>query len=216
MATFSSVAAFNGLLQRKGLAGVVLVAPYSTAVLTDIAGVGGVLTITSGYTSMGKLTADGISFPNDMDISEQRGWGDISGPSRVDVNGENSSLNFTPMESKKAVWDAFYNVDKTGVTANTNGTITFDKSAVPALRDVRVLALIRDINKSNGLDIFYGIHFPRANLVQNGDQTLDNGENGITYPLTARALVDPVVGTAVRLFWGGPGLDTAMKTAIGY
>jgi hypothetical protein len=162
------------------------------------------------------LTGDGISFPNELDVSEQRGWGDITGPSRVDVNSENSSLNFTSMQSMKAVFDAFYNVDQTGVVPTANGTITFDKSAVPALRDVRVLALVKDINKATGLDFYYGIHFPRANITQNGDQPLSNDDNGITYPMSARALVDPVVGTAVRLFFGGPGLDTAMKTAMGY
>jgi hypothetical protein len=40
MATFSSVAAFNAATQRKGLAGVVLAAPYATAALTDIATTG--------------------------------------------------------------------------------------------------------------------------------------------------------------------------------
>lgn len=216
MATFTSIANFNALLQRKGLAGVILVAPYATAALTDICTTGGALTTLTGYVSLGKLTADGISFPNEVDVSEQRGWGDISGPSRVDVNAENSSLSFQPMESKKEVFDAFYNVDQTSVTANANGTVTFDKSAVPALRDVRVLALLRDINKSTGLDVYYGIHFPRANITQNGDQTLDNGDNGVSYPLSARALVDPVVGTAVRIFWGGPGLTGTLKSGMGY
>lgn len=216
MATFNSVANFQNTLIRKGLVGAVLVADYATAALTDIATTGGVLTITAGYTSLGKLSADGVSLASTADKSEVRGWGDVTSPSRIDITGGSNSMTVTPIETKKAVWDAFHGVDMTSVTANANGTVVVDKPATPVLRDKRVLFLARDINKGTGLDIYYGVHFPKANLSQNGDQSFAGGDSTVSYPLTIDAVVDDAVGTAVRLFLGGPGVDTAMKTAMGF
>ena len=214
--SFNTVANFQNALIRKGLVGAVLVADYATAALTDIASTGGALTIATGYNSLGKLSSDGVSVSSTAETSEVRGWGDITSPSRIDVTGGANSMTLTAIETKKAVWDAFHGVDLTSVTANTNGTVTFDKPAVPVLRDKRVLFLARDINKATGLDVYYGVHFPRANISQNGDQSFAGGDSTISYPLTINGLVDDVAGTAVRLFLGGPGVDTAMKTAMGF
>jgi hypothetical protein len=216
VATFNSVANFQNALIRKGLVGAVLVADYATAAIADIASTGGVLTITTGYTSLGKLSSDGVSLTSSADVSEVRGWGDVTSPARVDVTGGSNTMTLTAIETKKAVWDAFHGADLTSVTANANGTVVLDKPAVPVLRDKRVLFLARDVNKANGLDVYYGVHFPKANISQNGDQSFAGGDSVISYPLTINALVDDVVGTAVRLFLGGPGVDTAMKTAMGF
>lgn len=216
MVTFNSVAAFQNTLIRKGLVGAVLVADYATAALTDIAGTGGALVALTGYDSLGKLSSDGVTVTSSQDTSEVRGWGDISSPARIDVTGGSSSMTLTALETKRAVWDAFNGVDLTAVTVNANQTVTFDKPAVPVLRDKRVLFLARDTNKENGLDVYYGVHYPRANLSQNGDQSFAGGDATVSYPLTITALVDDVEGTAVRLFFGGPGADTTLTTAMGF
>jgi len=216
MATFDSVANFQNALLRKALVGAVLVADYSVDALADIAGVGGVLTITAGYESLGKLSSDGVTVSASQDTSEIRGWGDLTSPSRIDVTGGSSSMTLTALETKMAVWDAFNGVDLSAVSANTNGTITFDKPAVPVLRDKRVLFLARDINKATGLDVYYGVHYPKANLSQNGDQTFANNDTTINYPLTINALVDDTEGTSTRLFLGGPGVDADMLAAMGF
>src|SRR5690242_9482080 len=118
MATFSSVANFQNTLIRKGLVGALLIADYATAALADIATTGGVLTITTGYNSVGKLSADGVSVSSTADVSEVRGWGDISSPARIDVTGGASSMTVTAIETKKATLDAFNGVDLTAVSAN--------------------------------------------------------------------------------------------------
>lgn len=214
MPTFNEVAAFKSVLQRKALVGTVLVADYATAALADICTAGGALADLTGYESLGKFTTDGISLANSVEKQEQRGWGD-SYPSRIDVTSESSSFSFTAMESKRAVFDAFYNVDQSGVTPNANGSIVFDKPPLPEIRDKRVLALARDVNKSNGLDIYLGVLFPKGNIAQNGDQAFSNSENGLVYPMQASALLDDTEGTAVRLMWGGPGL-AALLDDMGY
>ncbi len=215
MSTFVEVAAFKSNLIRKALGGALLVADYSTAILTDICAAGGVLTIPAGYKSMGKLTTDGMASANEVEKSEIKGWGD-NFPSRIDVTSESASLTCTAMETKAAVFDAFYNVDQTNVLAKAStGTVTFDKPLLQTVRDKRVLALGRDINKANGLDVYLGIHFPRANLSQSGEQTLANSDAALSYPLMVQAQADDVAGTAVRLFWGGPGL-AGMLADMGY
>lgn len=216
MTTFNQLAAFNSLCLRKALVGAVLVADYTASALTDICTTGGALAAMTGYASLGKLTTDGVSVADSIDKSEIRGWGDISSPSRIDITSESSSMTLTAMETKKNVLDAFYNVDQTNVLAsNTTGSITFDKPATPALRDKRILFLARDINKSNGLDVYFGVHYPRANISQNGDQQFANSDATQSYPLTVQALMDDTAGTAVRLFMGGPGL-AGLLTGMGY
>jgi hypothetical protein len=204
MATFNEVAAFKSVLQRKALVGTVLVADMATAAIADLVDGTGALVALTGYESLGKFTTDGISLGNDVERQQQRGWGDAY-PSRIDVTGESATLGFTAMESSRPVWDAFYNVELP-TTATTANSIVFDKPPLPEIRDKRVLALARDINKSNGLDIYIGVLFPKGNLSQNGEQSFNNDEGGLVYPMQAQALLDDTEGTATRLLWGGPGL----------
>jgi hypothetical protein len=204
MATFNEVSAFKSVLQRKALVGTVLVADYATAAIADLVDATGALVDLTGYESLGKFTTDGISLSNDVEKQEQRGWGDAY-PSRIDITSESASLSFTAMESKRNVFDAFYNVE-VPAEATTANSIVFDKPPLPEIRDKRVLALARDVNKSNGLDIYIGVLFPKGNISQNGEQTLNNDEGGLVYPMIAQALLDDTEGTATRLLWGGPGL----------
>lgn len=206
MATFNELVAFNSLLQRKWLTGALLVARPATAALTGITGAGGTLAALTGYNSVGKLAPSGVEMGSDIEKQEDRGWGDAY-PSRIDVVSENATLKFTAMETKRLTMELFHNVNLSSVTASpTSGELTFDKPLVPELQDWRVLALFRDINKSNGLDIYFGVHYPRANISQNGSQTAAMEEGGFTYPATAQALPDDDEGTAQRIFMGGPGL----------
>lgn len=214
MATFDSVAAFKSVLQRKALVGTVLVADYSVPALTDLCDLGGSLVDLTDYNPLGKFSTDGISFSDEIEKAEQRGWGD-SYPSRIDVTTETASMSFTAIQSGKYVFDAFYNVDQTNVDTNANGSIVFDKPSLPEVRNKRVLALARDINKTNGLDIYMGVLYPKGNLNQNGEQAWANSEDGLGYPIQASALLDDDEGTAMRLLWGGPGL-AGLLVDMGY
>lgn len=213
MPAFNEVAAFKAVLQRKALVGTTLVADYATAAIADLVDATGALVDLTGYESLGKFTTDGISFASEVERQEQRGWGDAY-PSRIDINSESATISFSAMESRRSVFDAFYNVD-VAEEATTANSIVFDKPPLPEVRDKRVLALARDINKSNGLDIFMGVLFPRGNISQNGEQTFSNDEGGLVYPMQAQALLDNAEGTAVRLLWGGPGL-AGLLTDMGF
>lgn len=204
MATFDQVAAIQNQLLRKALQGILLVAPYTTPALETISGTGGVLTIPPAYVSLGKLSTDGAERTTDQQISALRGWGD-NADARRDVDSETYTLNVTAMETKKAVIELYESIDLTGVVPDTNGEVTWDKPSTTVTRDWRTLLLVKDVNKANGLDVYCGIHFPKANFSQNGSQTLQGGENAMQSPLTATALMDSGTGTPVRTFWSGPG-----------
>ena len=216
MSTFNELAAFKSNLIRKALNGVVLVAPYSAAALTDICAAGGALTALTGHDPLGKLTTDGLTFSGDETISEVRGWGDYSSASRRDLDSTTSSFTFTAMQSQVNVWEAYHNVSlASAATDATTGTLTFDLPSVPALTDRRVLALAQDVNKETGADIYIGVYYPRANISKNGDQTFAPGDTPVQYPMTATSLVDDAEGTGVRLFWGGPGFTGDILTDMG-
>lgn len=202
---FEDVADFKDQLIRKALRGAGFVAPYSTAALDTISGVGGVLTIPPAYVSLGKLTSDGAERTTDQEISEIKGWGD-GAAARRDIDSETDSMTITAMETKKKVIELSENIDLTGVVPDTNGEVAFDKPNTPVTRDWRWLALAKDINKANGLEVYCGIHYPKANFSRNGSQNLQPGDNPLAYPLSVNALQDAAAGTAVRIFWAGPGL----------
>lgn len=213
---FNELAAFKSNLIRKALNGVVLVAPYSAAALTDICTSGGALAALTGHESMGKLTTDGLVFSGDETISDVTGWGDYTGPSRRDLTNTTSSFSFTPMESKVSVWESYFNVAlDSAATDVSTGTLTYDLPSVPTLTDRRVLALAQDVNKETGADIYIGVYYPRANISKNGDQTMAPGDTPIQYPMTATSLLDDAEGTGVRLFWGGPGFTGDILTDMG-
>jgi hypothetical protein len=217
MATFNSIAGFQSVLQRKALVGAILVAPSTATAIDDImSGTGGTatLTIDAAYLTLGKLSADGVTFGDAVTKQETRGYGDIY-PSRIDVASEDANLSFTGIETNKALIDEFYGVDQTTISPGTTGTITFDKPPLPLIRDRRVLALFKDNNADGTGEIYLGIHFPRANITQNGDQTYAFTDAGLGYPMQASALLDETEGTAVRLFWSGPGL-ASLLAGMGY
>ena len=217
MATFNSIAGFQSVLQRKALVGAVLVAPSDADALDDImSGTGGTSTleIPPEYASLGKLTSDGVTFGDAVTKQETRGFGDTY-PSRIDVASEDANLSFAGLETNKAIIDEFFGVDQTSVSPGTTGTITFDTPPLPLIRDRRVLALFKDNNADGSGEIYLGIHFPRANITKNGDQTYAFTDAGLTYPMQASALLDETEGTAIRLFWSGPGL-ASLVTKMGY
>jgi hypothetical protein len=211
---FEDVAGFQDQLIRKALRGAGFVAPYATAALETISGADSALVIPTGYVSLGKLTSDGAERSTEQEVSSLRGWGD-SADARRDIDGETNSVNITAMETKKRVIELYENVDLTGLVPDANGEISFDKPATPISRDWRFLCLAKDINKANGLEVYCGIHFLKTNFSQNGSQNLQPGDNALQYPLTANALHDPAAGTAVRIFWAGPGL-AGLTTAMGF
>lgn len=215
--SFDSVADFKNQLIRKALVGTLLVAPYSEDALNTISGATTPypLTIPPEYESVGKLSKDGAETKNEAEISDIMGWGDYTGPSRRDVEKDTSSLEVTAIETKSRVLSLFDGVDLSGVTAGTNNEIKWDRPALPALLDWRVLLLIKDINKANGLEVYFGIHYPRANFTVNGGQKMAPGEDPINYPMTVTALFDDVEGTAVRKFIAGPGV-AGLKTDMGF
>lgn len=213
--SFTSVAAFQSVLQRKALVGAILVAPMSATAITDICGASGVLAALTGHVSVGKLTSDGVAFGDAITKQETRGWGDVY-PSRIDVATEDATMSFAGLETNEHTIDAFYGVDQSAIVKDgTTGTVKFDNPALPLIRDKRVLGLFKDQNADGTGDIYLGVYFPRCNITKNGDQTFAFTDAGLTYPMQASALLDDTLGTAVRLFWGGPGL-ASLTTAMGY
>lgn len=213
--SFTDVADFRDQLIRKALQGALLVAPYSADALDTISGAGGVLTIDPDYKSVGKLSTDGSERSNEQEISDIFGWGDTSAPARRDVDRETSTLNVTAIETRKNVLELYDGVDLTSVVASTDHEVKYDKPLVPVIKDYRTLLLAKDINKENGLEVYIGVHFPKANFTVNGSQTMQAGDNPINYPMTVTAMADAIAGTAVRTFLAGPGM-AGLKTAMGF
>lgn len=215
MASFTSVADFKSVLQRKALVGAVFVADYSEDFLEDICTSGGELDIPTAYESVGKITSDGITYGGEVEKQEDIHWGDTS-PSRIDVESEEITLGWSSAETRRLTLELAHSVDLDGVSPDeSTGTISFDKAPLPVLSDRRIVALFSDVNKSTGQPVYMGIAFPRGITTLDGEQTFAKEEGGLVYPLSTTAQLDDAEGTAARFFLGGAGLSD-MVTEMGF
>ena len=210
MATFDELRSFNDALIRKALSAAVFVAPQSVDDEIDaLKDATGLLALPTGYSDVGRITSDGITFPREVETSDTTSLG-ASQPTRRDIVSDVSSISFVMQESKRATFELYDGIDLAAVTPDANGNISYDRPDRPAQTYHRLLAMFKD---GEGADAVYGaVWMPRALVTDRGERVW-NSETEIQYSVTLTAFVDPTVGTAVRTLWAGPA---ARLTEMGF
>lgn len=202
MPTFNEIQEHFQELIRKGLEGSFFVKRHDSAdtPITALKDAAGLLELPPGYTDVGLLTKEqGLSWTRDITSSDTNSLG-YSEPTRRDVTGDVTGLQFTAQESKLQVFELYDGVDLTGVTADAAGNVYWDKPDRPASLHYRGLALFKD---GDGADaIYFGSWLPRFQVTDRGEQSW-NETNEVLYPMTVTAFTDSVVGTSKRQLWAG-------------
>lgn len=205
MATFETAVAQNSDLIRKPLRGSVLLGNYPDAAEIDtLVATGGGVTIPTGYTSVGWISEDGLTFANDVNVSDVRGWG-ASSFLRRDIQSQDKTLQFAALESSRLTMELRTSLDLSAAnTVAASGEWSFDVPDRPPTKYWRVLCLGYD---GDGDDrIWLARWFPRATVSDMDDEVWSDGDDPLTTNCTMSALVDDAVGVVERNFWFGPGV----------
>jgi hypothetical protein len=217
--TFSALVTKTEANIRKALAGGVLWAPIATALpaslTVDSAGSPGtpVLQTLTGFTSLGCLSEDGVTFSEDISDSTITPWGSLD-PARRDIVTDVTTCHMVALETNKQTLAMYYDVDASTLTPDvTTAELHIDKSASAVAKYSRFIILGQD--GASGSEYWPAKILPRASITSRGDMAFMGGDTAILYDVTLTAFKDATAGYAVRNVWCGPGWKTN-KTAAGF
>ena len=212
MPLFDDVIDTNDSLVRKSLGTIIAVAPYSTAAIATILDTpdGTLKALPTGYVPLGRLTEDGASFARETEVSEIFGHGSVD-PARSDIRRAVKRLSITLLEVRKAGLQLAQGVAALGETvtkvpaATGNQQVTWDEPASPAYPFLRMIAIAKDITGEG--EVYIARHALRCKVTEVGEEVWSDQDSAMTTPLTFTFYNDPVEGTPLRHFRGGPGAE---------
>lgn len=214
--TWAAINVQKSQLIRKTLAGgAAWVAPYTAPVVTSLtSGASSALqSLPTGYIHIGLLSEDGATFPRNIDTSDVMSWGPKE-PTRTDLTRDESSCQITCQETNKAALSLYLGTDLNALTADaTTGETVIDKPEAPTIMYYRLLVIGRDTTPDG--DVYLGRFFPKAQITDRADLTMNGGDDPVQYGLTFRAMFDTDEGTSERFLWGGAGWK-ALSAAMGF
>lgn len=211
--TLQAIKSANADLVRKILDAAVVVAPMSAAVPTSFTSTtsAALQSLPTDYQAAGFVQKDqGYSWTRETEMSEVTAHGSVE-PIRRDINSDTSGFSMTMLESSRLALELFHNVDLSAVTPTaTTGELGFSRAAQPSTTYRRVIAIGQD---GVGADAIYLIRIlPRAMVSEVGEQAWSDTD-GLVYPITFSATVDPVLGYSFREVWAGPGWKSRLEAA---
>lgn len=187
--------------------------PGVTVALTT-QGVGtDLLYLPAGYTDLGHLSTDGVSFGRSTDISDVNSFGSVE-PTRSDVTNDTITMQVTCQETKLQTISMYTGTTLSGVTSNaTTGETKVQKPQRPGFQYYRVVALFVDDTEYG--EVWMSRVMPRARITEYGEQTFTSGDDPVSYQLTLTGYEDATLGYSHMWLFAGPGW-TAMRAAMGF
>ena len=214
--SFDDVKGHNEQLIRKMLEMAVYLAPWPTApdILTITDATGTNLVIPDVYKSVGMTSKeDGAALTPSMDMSEVTAYG-YGAAVRRDIQNRSLDIAFTMLESKRLNFEVYHGIDLAGVKAGlTKNELSYDQPDRPDTKYWRALFIGRD---GQGAQSKYHAEFLPKTTLTDVEGIAWSETDPIAYGVTMAADMDSQVGTSQRTFWAGPGLNTALITAMGF
>lgn len=211
-ATLASLAKQNAGLIRKPSNAEIFLAPYSAPAITTLVATGGQIILPSEYESVGYIDDAGVSFELDQTTSEVRALG-TNNVVRRDISKRDFTIGFNMLETKRIAFEAESGLTLRSIPVTTAGEWSYDEPSRPPTLYWRLLAVAVD-----GVgDQQYGMaeYYPRATMTDKGKVEWKDKEGALMREVTFGGDEDPVLGTARRRFFFGPGvLNNA--TAMGF
>lgn len=198
-------------LIRKALDGSVFLAPVSaTAVTALTSGAGASLqTLPTGYTDLGHITADGVTYATSENVDEQTSWGEIE-PTRSDIISRSTTLACVCQETNIKTLQLYTGNDLSAVAPPLSGEVIIDESPRPLPVYYRVLTV--SVDESDAGEIYIARFLPRAKVTaQDNQKQSASGETQFGFTFTAYK--DDTLGFAVRHLFGGPGWKAQLVSA---
>jgi len=213
MPTFSEMktGADSPTLVRRILEAVAFMAPGDTAFPASITGVGGALTaLPAQWWPVGLVTKDGYTFGSDVTKEEVEALG-YSSAIRSDITKAPKMISFTALESdRRPLAELMYGMDLSAVVPDINGAISFDEPDLPSGEEFRFLVIGRD--GTAAAPYYRGRGYGRVKISKVPEEVW-GASDPRQYPIELDVLVDELLGTPVRHYIGGNGVNA---TALGY
>lgn len=190
---------------RKALQALVFLAPIDAEPVTALTGPDKALaTLPEGYLPVG-LINESVGFAREADKEETVALG-YKAPVREDWTTDLTTITLNLFEvDKRNVAELVHGVDLSDVEPDENGEIKYDVPEITSSRQYRLLAISKDINKSNGLDIYRGRFY--SNVELSSFPSEEWGADAVSLEIELTARPDEETGSIFTPFLGGPGLD---------
>ncbi len=198
----------NALNVRKALGVIVAVAPMSAPLVKTLVNTSGQITMPEGYDVLGLFTRDGLTFGAESDNEDVEALGYMS-PVRRDISSITRTITLQAYEiDRRAIRELATgnNLSKV-VPSAESGELIMDDPEVPVHSRRRLLAIARDINKANGLDILRAKFYPQVEISKMPEEQW--GTDALQNELEFTNFLDQTAGYSVRNILAGPGLDAA-------
>ncbi|MFJ5156315.1 phage tail protein [Streptomyces sp. NPDC088353] len=201
-------------LIRKQLEGSTFIAPITSSAVSALTGPDkALLALPSGYNDLGWMSDDGAQFSSDVSTSDVTSWGAVE-PTRRDVTSDVTTLQVNLQETSKHTLGLYTGVDMSAVVPDpTSGEVAISKPDRPPLRFWRVLTIGVDMGDAG--EIYTARFLPRASVSDKSDQSFNNGDDPMGYPVTLTGYLDSTLGYSERWYFGGPGWE-ALLTKMGF
>lgn len=211
MADYTSIAHRQATLIRKALQGSIFIAPYSATAITAITtgAAGDIKPLPTGYTDAGMVDKKNApTWANKVTSQEVLAWGDVYA-ARRDITQVQGSLKFSMLETNKTSLQMYLGIDLTSVPLDaTTKELIVSQPARPQPIPYRVLGIFQDGAGANA--VYVGRFYPRAFVTDITDQKWDDDADPLVWDVTVTPQNDPVLGTPVVHFFGGPGWQSLL------
>lgn len=213
MADYAALANKKTELIRKGLEGSAFIARPTAAAITaanlfTADGLGLAASLPAGYDDLGWLTGDGAQFSRSVDSSDITSWGSNE-PTRSDITADTTTVAVTMQETKALTLGIQYGIDPNDIETGAGGTVELRKPSRPAANYYRLLTVAVDLG--DGGEIYIARFMPRAKVTDFGDQSLNNGDDGITWSATFTGYKDSAFGSSESYLFGGAGWNALLE-----
>lgn len=187
---------------RKALNVIAFFAPMSVELPEALTQTGGELKeLPAGYSSMGTFTTDGAAFSTDVSVEDVEALG-YAGPVRSDIVKAPRTVKLNVFEMlRKKLLELVHGVDLSQTKADKDtGEIVFDDSALPMLREQRLLVISTDGPTESEWVMGWG--FPKVKLASIPGTDLKSSDP-IKGELEFKVLTDEKLNTPCRNYIGG-------------
>lgn len=201
---FDALADKQEELIRKMIDASVFIAPFASDAIDSLLDADKSLAaLPAGYDDVGLFSSDGAKFGREVDVSKITSMGRTS-PTRTDIKGDNTTLQFAMQETKKATIGLYTGQDMTAITPDpSTGEVVIDKPTRPKPRFYR--ALVLGVDEIDGDELYVGRFLPRAMVTDYDEQAFQSDDDeALLWGVTLEGHVDKVLGTAERWLFGGP------------
>jgi hypothetical protein len=192
-------------LIRKARDGSVFIAPSSAGAITTLTSGSSadLAALPTAYEDLGWTTTDGSTYSRDTTTSDVNSFGSVE-PTRSDVTRDVITMGVAAQETKLLTIQLYTGTDLSAALAtHTTGEFQVAKPNIPGYKFYRVLGLF--VDQSDGGEIYLARFMPRSRITEFGEQQFNDGDEGITYPMTFTGFEDSALGYSHKWIFGGPG-----------